>query len=214
VTGSPASSLLPSNKPFSTSAPDKKTNHQTTTPHHTARPTPISTPNYHQSSAVPIPTKPAHHGQHRLATPPLTPEDKNGDTIVNTSLGKTDALDFLVTIFPSDGFSALPFARSVSISAPNTGATFDGVVLELPGTPKTLYVDGKSAATVSLRESIVVLLDLADESLQCPALVISLERSSPMLAELLHSLMYVGGVVVTKPPFKVNPTYVLVGMEI
>jgi hypothetical protein len=110
------------------------------------------------------------------------------------------------------------------------GASFDGVVLELPGQPKTLYVDGNSAQSVSLREryvpplfplaasqsapSIVALLDLADESLQCSALVIVLERGSPSLGNLLHSLMYVGGTVVSKPPFAVAPSLVLVGMEI
>lgn len=38
-------------------------------------------------------------------------------------------------------------------------ASFDGVVLELPGKPKTLYVDGKSAEIVSLRERCVLLSD-------------------------------------------------------
>jgi len=125
-----------------------------------------------------------------------------------------DALDFLMTIFPRNGVAALPYSRSVAISAPNIGAAFDGVVLQLPGKPKTLYVDGKSAQSVSIRESIVALLDLADESLECSALVIALERSSPALDKILHSLMYVGGTVVTKPPFEVDPAFVLVGLEI
>lgn len=70
---------------------------------------------------------------------------------------KNDALDFLMTVFPHQGLSALPYAKTVSISAPNLGADFNGIVLELPGSPKTLYVDGKSAASVSLRERSVVL---------------------------------------------------------
>ena len=57
-------------------------------------------------------------------------------------------------------------------------------------------------------------MDLADEQLECNALVIALERTSPILGDLLHSLMYVGGQVVTKPPFPTDPTFVLVGMEI
>jgi hypothetical protein len=189
------------------------------------------------SSPVAIPTKvvPRHNenGQHQLATPPLTPEEGKGDTKVKGHSNKNDALDFLLTIFPSDGLSVLPFAKSVAISAPNMNAVFDGAVLELPGKPRTLYVDGKSAETVRLRErcdtifpssivtvtqylprSIVALLDLADETLGCSALVIALERSSSALGDLLHSLMYVGGTVVTKPPFKVDSAYVLVGMEI
>jgi len=124
------------------------------------------------------------------------------------------ALDFLSALFPRNALGALPHAKSVAISTPSTGAAFEGVVLELPAKPKTLYVDGKLAADVNLRESIVALLDLADEQLQCSALVIALERSSPALGELLHSLMYVGGTVVTKPPFTADPAYILVGMEI
>jgi hypothetical protein len=45
-------------------------------------------------------------------------------------------------------------------------------------------------------------------------LVIVLERSSPHLRTVLHSLMYVGGVVVTRPLYPVDPAYVLVGLEI
>lgn len=153
---------------------------------------------------------------HAISTPPLTPdssvEDDESEAV--TTKQSNDALDFLLTIFPHDGLAALAFAKSVAIKAPNMGAAFDGVVLELPGQSKTLYVDGKSAESVSLRESIVALLDLADESLECSALVIALERSSPHLGELLHSLMYVGGTVVTKPPFKVDSAFVLVGLEI
>jgi len=119
-----------------------------------------------------------------------------------------------MTVFPHQGLSAFPYSKSVAISAPNLGADFNGVVLEVPGTAKTLYVDGKSAQSVSLRESIVALLDLADESLECSCLVIVLERSSPDLGGLLHSLMYVGGTVVTKPLYKVDPAYVLVGLEV
>ena len=62
--------------------------------------------------------------------------------------------------------------------------------------------------------SIVALLDLADERLGCSGLVIVLERSGPNLGALLHSLMYVGGTVVTKPPFEVDAAFVLVGLEI
>lgn len=117
-------------------------------------------------------------------------------------------------LFPRQALSALPYAKSVSISSPEMGASYEGVVVELPGKPRTLYVDGKSAEIVSLRESIVALLDLADEHLECSALVIALEKASPSLGDLLHSLMYVGGTVVTKPPFQLDSAYVLVGLEI
>jgi len=119
-----------------------------------------------------------------------------------------------MTLFPRHGMSALPHSRSVTISAPNMGVEFNGVVLRVPGTPKTFYVDGKSAQSVNLRDSIVALLDLADEQLGCDRLVIVLERSSPHLGTTLHSLMYVGGTVVTKPLYGVDPAYILVGLEI
>ncbi|KAF9264274.1 hypothetical protein L218DRAFT_972776 [Marasmius fiardii PR-910] len=156
-----------------------------------------------------------------LSTPPLTPDDSS-DCSSSIGVGspqfgprhEKDALEFLLTVFPRHGLSALPHAKKVSISAQSLGSSFEGMVLDLPGQMKTLYVDAKNAESVSLRESIVALLDLADELLECSALVIVLERSSPMLGEVLHSLMYVGGTVVTKPPLPVDPAFVLVGMEI
>jgi hypothetical protein len=108
----------------------------------------------------------------------------------------------------------MPYAQGVSVSSPNLGTEFGGVILNLPGKAKTLYIDGKNTQDVNLRESIVALLDLADEQLNCAALVIVLEKSAEGLGGLLHSLMYVGGSVVTKPPFQVDPAYVLVGLEI
>jgi len=215
VTGSPAStdndiqsssppihypSLIKSSNPFSDSNTGIKNSNQ-------------------QSRPRAIPSRTASN----LSTPPLTPDDGESDFgsfELSPSLSdishrrEKDALDYLMTLFPRDGLKALPFAKRVSISASNIGMAFDGVVLELPGAPKTLYVDGKSAESVSLRESIVALLDLADESLGCSVLIIVLERASPTLATLLHSLMYVGGTVVTKPVFQVDPAFVLVGLEI
>ncbi|EIW83317.1 hypothetical protein CONPUDRAFT_51999, partial [Coniophora puteana RWD-64-598 SS2] len=119
-----------------------------------------------------------------------------------------------LSIFPRDGLNLLPYAKSVVVSAPNMGTSFDGVVVALPGKPKTLYVDGKNAGAVSLRESIVALLDLADEQLECSSLIIAMNKSSPSTSEILHSLMYVGGSIVTKPSFQVDPAYLLVGLEI
>jgi len=168
-------------------------------------------------AAAPQAIKPKN-GQHTgLATPPMTPEEsREGQGSVSAISAKQSksTLDFLTTLFPRSGLSALPHAKGVSVSAPTLGTVFDGVVLELPGKPRTLYVDGKNSANVNLRESVVALLDLADERLECTALVIALEKSSPGLGDLLHSLMYVGATVVTKPPFPVEPAYVLVGLEI
>lgn len=237
MTGSPASSFSASNDSVS-SSPDSYFSKSIIYPHSAS---PITTIDYShfsppitKSRAIPI------KSNTDISTPPLTPDDdsdyggRGPGPVINTKKEK-DALDFLMTLFPRQGLGALPYAKSVAISAPNMGAAFGGVVLELPGQLKTLYVDGKSAESVSLREryalmiftfifkektlliacySIVALLDLADESLECAALVIVLERSSPNLGDLLHSLMYVGGTVVTKPPFQLDSAFVLVGLEI
>jgi len=152
-----------------------------------------------------------------LVTPPLSLEDsenaEGGISAISAKQTKA-TLDLLTTLFPRNALSAMPHAQGVSVSSPNLGTVFDGVILDCPGKPKTLYIDGKNAQHINLRESIVALLDLADEQLDCTALVIALEKSTEGLGSLLHSLMYVGGSVVTKPPFQVDPAYVLVGLEI
>jgi len=64
------------------------------------------------------------------------------------------ALDLLRLLFPHDAMRALPYARSVKISSPGLGTVWDGVVLELNG-KKTLYVNGKGAEHIQLRERCV-----------------------------------------------------------
>ncbi|KAK0241900.1 ornithine decarboxylase antizyme-domain-containing protein [Armillaria nabsnona] len=212
VTGRPASILSSSPSTLSSSPDSNYINKHIVYPH--AKP-PITTVDCSRARAtvpVTIPTR----SPSVLSTPPLTPDDGSDCSASGSDIDvdHKDALDFVMTIFPRQGLKALPYAKRVTITASSLGSNFSGVVLELPGKPKTLYVDGKSAQSVSLRESVVALLDLADEQLACSALVIVLERSSPTLGQLLHSLMYVGGSVVTKPPFEVDPAFVLVGLEI
>lgn len=208
--------------PFS--APSKHSEARPIISPRAAYPTPTSTPGSSFSSSIPavttitspqaIPTTRTGfnsgdiRGQHSLSTPPLTPESSFSGLIPEHS-------DFLTTIFPRSGPGAQAYAKTVSISSGGmNAASWEGVVLDLPDEPKTFYVNGKGAEHVLLRESVVALLDLADEHLGCSALVIALDKSSPALGELLHSLMYVGGTVVSKPPFKLDPGFVLVGIEI
>ena len=73
---------------------------------------------------------------------------------------------------------------------------------------------GPPPSFISLISSIVALLDLADEHLGCSGFVIALEKKSTALAGLIHSLMYVSGQVVSRPPFVVDSKFVLVGIEI
>ena len=142
---------------------------------------------------------------------------------------------FLKSLFPEHVPAAHPFASPIRIDS-QPDSTWDGFVLSLPGKPQTLYVDGTGAGQHMLREryapselavatptqnnsilslhSVVALLDLADEHFNCSALVIALPRTTNGLDQLIHSLMYVGGQVVTHPPFKTCSSYVLIGMEI
>jgi len=155
------------------------------------------------------------------ATPPLTPDNGSVSGISAISARQTSAaLDIVTAIFPRHGLSILPHAKAVKIASPGLANVWDGVILELPDPAtggktrkKTLYVDGKGAEHVQLKESVVAILDLADEHFACSAFVIALDKSSPALSDLLHSLMYVGGTVVSSPPFEVDPRIVLVGME-
>ena len=116
-------------------------------------------------STVPPRYIPARHesleSTYSLPTPPLTPDDSDasGAHGIITKHSK-DALDLLLNIFPRNGLSILPFAKSVVVSVPTMGATFDGVVLDLPGKSKTFYVDGKNAPAVSLRERYIHLIQL------------------------------------------------------
>lgn len=113
----------------------------------------VGLPNASAPRAIPDVRQPAPD----LATPPLTPDDapEEGDGSLSALGAKQSA--FLSAIFPRNALSAAPYAKSVSISTPGEGTTFEGVVLSLPGTAKTFYVDGKCAAAVNLRERCVII---------------------------------------------------------
>lgn len=90
-----------------------------------------------------------------LVTPPLSLGDSDSveGGVSAISAKQTNAiLDFLTTLFPRNALSAMPFAQGVSVSSPNLGTVFDGVILDLPDKAKTLYIDGKNAQHVNLRE--------------------------------------------------------------
>lgn len=84
---------------------------------------------------------------HPLETPPSTPDVASGSNSIADWVSQD--LQFLKEIFPT-ATRALPYAKSVEIT--QDGMTWDGFVLELPGRPKTLYVCGRGAEKVQLRE--------------------------------------------------------------
>jgi hypothetical protein len=164
VTGSPASSYF-SSSPETTSGRPYHIN-----PNHAsfAYPlTPESTDSEFTSSleslalpsavtSIPIPTSknsttiPGHN----LITPPYTPEETGGTRRLGdiSARQSSSALDLLTALFPRSGLSALPHAKSVSITSPALEAVWEGIVLDLPGGRPTLYVNGKGAEHVKLRE--------------------------------------------------------------
>ncbi|KAJ7430859.1 hypothetical protein B0H11DRAFT_899258 [Mycena galericulata] len=128
-------------------------------------------------------------------------------------------------------------AEALPFLLPNMGAAFDGVVLHYPASPRPCTSTERASVRQYPREvcTRIFLTDLP--SLQFCALIIpkialslfwiwrtkasNVPPSSLCLrgrplpwGKILHSLMYVGGTVVTKPPFDVDPAFVLVGLEI
>jgi len=176
------------------------------TPDYSPRSPTISLPTNAQPRPIPI----AKNTSTGLETPPTTPQSSPKGLVGQSS----QTLDFLSSLFPSAALRALPYAKSVQISSSDMNAIWEGVILSLPGQPKTLYVGGKGAEKVKLRESIVAILDLAEEHLECESFVIALDKSSPALGGLLHSFMYLGGTIVSEPPFPCDPASVLVGIEL
>jgi len=90
-----------------------------------------------------------------LVTPPHSLKDSESAEggVSAISAKQTQAtLEFLASLFPRNALSAMQYAQGVSVSSPNPGTVFDGVILDLPGKPKTLYIDGKNAENMNLRE--------------------------------------------------------------
>lgn len=119
--------------------------------------------------AIPNNTAPTCESTEAICTPPLTPDTSNVAglrTSTSLSHGVQDqaAYDFLVRLFPGSARVALQYAKSVHITSSELSISvddmdkfaFEGVVLELPNRPRTLYIDGKGAENVKLRERYVV----------------------------------------------------------
>lgn len=106
-------------------------------------------------------------------------------------------------VFPSE----LGLKGSAVLSAPAHGT-------------KTAYLCPKEMEKLD-SQTLVELLEIADEDLECSALVIALERNKTgndeTLAETLHALMYVGGAIVAPDAGVVkydSEKYILVGLDL
>lgn len=107
---------------------------------------------------------------HNQNTPPLSPDSSGSESAPFAFHGPTHdaaAHEFLTRLFPGAVRVALPHAKSVRISSSElavepsilgSGIAFEGVVLEAPGHPRTLYIDGKGVENFKLRERYVFAL--------------------------------------------------------
>lgn len=129
-----------------------------------------------------------------------------------TYLDSFTKLGVHVTLPTQDVFPAeLGLKGSAVLSAPEHGT-------------KTAYLCPKEMEKLD-SETLVELLEIADEDLECSALVICLERKgtgniqddNERIAETLHALMYVGGSIVSPDAGVVkydSEKYILVGLDL
>jgi len=92
---------------------------------------------------------------------------------------------------------------------------------------RTLYARATSRGSayelVCSTDNLVALMDLAAESksdggLNCDTLILCLDKADPALAQALHALLYVGGVIVTRAACDERAhdqaEFVLVGLDL
>ncbi|GAA5827073.1 hypothetical protein JCM3770_004537 [Rhodotorula araucariae] len=149
----------------------------------------------------------------------LTPPAEQDLAVAPLTLGIAPATAdsaLLHAVFPSyASVHQLP-VQSVDLSD-LIGAGWQGAVVDNPvaGT-RTLYVGGGELSDVELRESIIAVLERAEEELGCSGVVLALERGTNDLSNAVHQLMYLGCVVVSdhEQTGAPNPEYILLGMDV
>jgi len=144
-------------------------------------------------------------------------EDEQDEKAFVTSAGTAPVTaNVLDTVFPAHVIPAASVRSVDSIqaaaqvySSPTIGTT-------------TLYIGGLTDEAVCDREVLVGLLELADEE-ECDAVVVALAKRSKDLAQMIHSLLYVGGSVINPAKSTILPRelgafdaehYVLVGLDV
>lgn len=145
----------------------------------------------------------------------LSPSSPPGSP-VRPTYGTAPAPSLLEQVFaPTASIHQLPSTEVPLDDLLGTGWT--GAVVENPvaGT-RTLYLAGTVLSDVQLRDSIVQVLERAEEEYGCDALVLALDKKTDGLGDLLHQLMYVGCTVVSNHDNtgEPNDNYLLLGMEL
>ncbi|KAI5477913.1 protein of ornithine decarboxylase antizyme family [Pseudohyphozyma bogoriensis] len=149
-------------------------------------------------------------------SPPASPSDLTSTVrlvekhAVESVLANDDTL--IASLFPAASpIHALPVTN---VDLDDLVPSFKGaVVVDAERGTRTLYVGGGSYEDLDLRESVCGILERAEEELGCTGVVLALEKGDADLGGLLHSLMYVGGVISTGP-FIANNSYLLVGLDL
>ncbi|BGP40693.1 hypothetical protein JCM10450v2_004687 [Rhodotorula kratochvilovae] len=149
-----------------------------------------------------------------LLTPPAEEDLPTVPLTVGVAPAAGSAL--LRAVFPSyASVHQLP-AQSVDLSD-LIGAGWHGAVVDNPvAGVRTLYVGGGELSDVELRESIIAVLERAEEELGCSGVVLALERGTTDLSNAVHQLMYLGCVVVSdhEQTGAPNAEYILLGMDV
>jgi len=142
----------------------------------------------------------------KSAAPPLLSPASSTDSLEFFGVSGT----FLERVFSSNS-SIVNKACSVE----NLDAWKLALVDDIDANSRTLYAKSTHGVEhVCLRDSVVALLDHADEALDCDQVIVVLEKDDEDLAQLLHSLMYVGGTVISPLISKHDEAFVLVGLDI
>ncbi|BGP25223.1 salivary gland secretion 1 [Rhodotorula toruloides] len=98
------------------------------------------------------------------------------------------------------------------------GSGWSGCILDNPLTgTRTLYVGGGRYEAVELRDSVVDVIDRAEEEYGCQSVVLALRKDvAEDLGALVHQLLYIGCTVVSNHDETGAPSdeYLLLGMEI
>jgi len=94
------------------------------------------------------------------------------------------------------------------ISPEEKTCIWDGIIMD-----NTLFLRDNGLEHVSLKESIVALIELTEEYLQCNTLVICLDKNNPILSTLIRCLFYFGFELVSPDTYNHSNEFILVGME-
>ncbi|KAL1920509.1 uncharacterized protein VTP21DRAFT_886 [Calcarisporiella thermophila] len=116
------------------------------------------------------------------------------DFVTDIFRERADEVDTILTIIPPQGQCWTAFVHSgvVFIRPPLVGEWIDD----------------------EFKNTIVALLELAEEVLQCGRVVVCLEKKGEELKTLVHAFMYIGFQLVTPDIYGYNDRFILVGYDI